>query len=107
MGMLALQDTFAGKAAMLIQKARSMGYKVSLGDAYRDSRCAYGSPKTKHRVRLAIDLNLFKDNIYLDSTEDHRALGEWWESIGGVWGGRFTPEDGNHYQSPDDITSWK
>ena len=31
-------------------------------------------------------------------TEDHEPLGEWWESIGGVWGGRFN--DGNHYESP-------
>lgn len=48
-----------------------------------------------HEVSLAVDLNLFKDGRYLASTEDHRTLGEYWESIGGTWGGRFN--DGNHY----------
>jgi hypothetical protein len=42
-----------------------------------------------------LDLNLFKDGKYLALTEDHKPLGEWWESQGGAWGGRFN--DGNHY----------
>ena len=42
-----------------------------------------------------IDLNLFRGGKMLTTTEDHRPLGEWWESHGGAWGGRFA--DGNHY----------
>lgn len=95
------QEEFAKRVPRLIDKAFEMGYTVTLGDAYRDPRCPYGHKKSKHHDRLAIDLNLFKDGRYLSTTEDHRELGEWWESIGGVWGGRF--EDGNHYQSGD----WK
>jgi hypothetical protein len=68
---------------------------VSIGDAYRDERCAYGSPNSLHRLRLAIDLNLFRDGVFLTSTNDHLPLGEFLESIGGTWGGRFG--DGNHY----------
>jgi hypothetical protein len=49
-------------------------------------------------LRLAIDINLFKDGVYLESTEHHRQLGEWWEAQGGTWGGRFKQPDGNHYQ---------
>ena len=41
------------------------------------------------------NLNLFVDGVWLQSTEAHRELGEWWESVGGSWGGRFG--DGNHY----------
>lgn len=48
-----------------------------------------------HLLCLAVDINLFKDGVYLDKTEDHTPLGEFWESIGGTWGGRF--KDGNHY----------
>ena len=48
-----------------------------------------------HYIRLAIDLNLFKDGRYLTTTEDHRLFGEFWEGLGGAWGGRFN--DGNHY----------
>ncbi len=47
--------------------------------------------------RLAIDLNLFRDGRYLETTEDHAPLGLFWESLGGTWGGRFRDPDGNHY----------
>ena len=87
----------------LIQYAFEQGYELTLGDGYRDPRVfgdmgvkkGYGRAKSNHKVRLAIDLNLFKDGRYLSSTESHRPLGEFWESMGGTWGGRFN--DGNHY----------
>lgn len=92
------QAQFARMAAQLILKAFELGYGVTLGDAFRDPRVPYGHTNSLHRYRLAIDLNLFdKDGNYLQGTEDHRKLGEWWESIGGTWGGRFPDGDGNHY----------
>ena len=54
-----------------------------------------GIRNSLHEMSLAVDFNLFKDGKYLSSTEDHKELGEYWESIGGTWGGRFN--DGNHY----------
>ena len=93
------QVQFAASVPLLIQKAFELGYQVTLGDAYRDPRFPYGSKSSKHHRRLAIDLNLFKDGVYLTETEDHTSLGEYWESIGGIWGGRF--EDGNHYEWSD------
>lgn len=89
--------------ANLIIKAEEMGYEVTLGDAYRDPRLhgvmgekkGYGSANSFHKQRLAIDINLFKAGQYLEGTEAHKPLGEWWESQGGSWGGRF--KDGNHY----------
>jgi hypothetical protein len=92
------QSQFAMKVPRLIDEAHALGYEVTLGDAYRDPRCPYGSRSSRHKSRLAIDLNLFKDGVYLTSTEDHRELGEYWESLGGIWGGRFN--DGNHYEWP-------
>lgn len=97
------QSRFARKVADLIIQAEAMGFEVTLGDAYRDPRVhgafgekkAYGSAKSFHKQRLAIDLNLFKDGKFLQGTDAHRPLGEWWESQGGTWGGRFN--DGNHY----------
>lgn len=97
------QSKFVLMVAQLINKAIELGYELTLGDAYRDPRLhgqlgekkGYGHPKSCHKLRLAIDLNLFKDGKYLEGTEAHRPLGEWWESIGGSWGGRFN--DGNHY----------
>lgn len=96
------QSQFAIEAAKLILVAQSMGFFVTLGDAYRDERCKYGAPNSKHRSRLAIDLNLFDSRgNYLTETADHEPLGLYWESIGGVWGGRFTKPDGNHYEWPE------
>lgn len=91
------QVKFSRMVAQLINKAFELGHEVTLGHAYRTpEECKrLGFPKSLHGKRLAIDINLFKDGEYLTSTEDHRALGEWWESIGGTWGGRF--DDGNHY----------
>ena len=97
------QSLFARKVASLILHAEYLGYEVTLGDAYRDPRlhgdfgkkAGYGSSNSFHKLRLAIDLNLFKNGKYLQGTEAHRTLGEWWEDQGGSWGGRFN--DGNHY----------
>ncbi|CAM5521601.1 M15 family metallopeptidase [Eoetvoesiella caeni] len=89
--------------AQLINFAYDSGYELTFGDAYRDPRVhgpvgqkkSYSAANSLHKERLAVDFNLFRDGVYLTSTEDHRPLGEFWESIGGTWGGRFN--DGNHY----------
>ena len=102
------QSKFARMVADLLIKAYDLGYEVTLGDAYRDPRVhgaigvrmGYGHPKSCHKLRLAIDLNLFKDGIFLQTTNDHKELGEWWESQGGTWGGRFN--DANHYSMEHD-----
>ena len=78
--------------ALLIGRAYQLGYEVTLGDAWAREGHRKGS---FHYKRLAIDLNLFKNGVYLRSTESHKPLGEFWESIGGSWGGRW--DDGNHY----------
>ena len=93
------QRKFTHMTALLILHAEQLGFRLTCGDAYRDSRCDYGHPNSLHRKRLAMDWNLFKlvrgRWRFQTSTEAHRPLGEYWESIGGSWGGRFN--DGNHY----------
>lgn len=99
------QRVFARLVARLIEQAYLMGYEVSLGDAYRDPRVhgalgvrkSYSHPNSAHKVRLAIDLNLFRNNEYLELSEDYKPLGEWWEQQHPLarWGGRF--DDGNHF----------
>lgn len=95
--LLLQQQQFAAMVMRLLSKAHGLGYMVTLGHAYRCENCYTGAAKSFHKQRLAIDLNLFQDGVYLPDTEAHQALGEWWESIGGTWGGRFNPPDGNHY----------
>lgn len=86
------QRLFTHKLALLTLYAYEMGYELTLGDAMATKGHRDGS---LHYIRLAQDLNLFKNGRYLRSTKAHKPLGEFWESIGGTWGGRFG--DGNHY----------
>lgn len=89
------QAQFAQAIAVLIRKADELGYQVTFGDAYRDPRCPYGHTKSLHQQRLAVDFNVFREGKLLEFGEQYPDLGEFWESIGGTWGGRF--EDGNHF----------
>jgi len=100
-----LQSAFAQLVARLIDQAYAMGYEITLGDAYRDPRLhgalgvklGYGHPRSAHKRRMAIDLNLFRAGKFLGDTEAHRPLGEWWKQQhpAARWGGDFN--DGNHY----------
>lgn len=105
------QRTFAKLLPRLIDKAHELGFAVTLGDGYRDPRAfgemgksgPYGNDYSAHKLRLAVDLNLYTWNEnterwdYCMTTEAHRPLGEWWERQDDLccWGGRFN--DGNHY----------
>lgn len=88
------QSKFVEMVALLIIYANSKGYEITFGDAFATTG---HSDNSFHYKRLAIDLNLFLNDKYLTSTDDHKILGEFWESIGGTWGGRFKNPDGNHY----------
>lgn len=95
------QSAFAKALALLILYAYQLGFEVTKeeGTATPCPKCGHYGHKegSFHGKKLAEDLNLFKDGKYLDKTEDHRPLGEFWESLGGTWGGRFPDPDGNHY----------
>lgn len=85
------QVQFAQLVPRLIDEAFRLGFTVTLGECMRRAE-----PRPRcHSLQLAIDLNLFRDGVYLRDTADHEPLGLFWESIGGSWGGRFG--DGNHY----------
>jgi uncharacterized protein (DUF736 family) len=86
------QSAFAKAVPLLISYAYALGYEITFGDAWAKTGHRRNSC---HYLRLAIDLNLFKNGKFLTKTKDHRILGMFWESIGGSWDGRFN--DGNHY----------
>jgi hypothetical protein len=103
------QELFASCLPALLSKAFELGFQVRIGDCFRDSRAhgemgeqgPYGNKNSNHKLKCAVDLNLFKDNVYLTSTEDHRALGEWWDELHEQtrWGGAY--DDANHYEVID------
>lgn len=100
------QEKFARLLPRLIDKAHELGFSVRVGEVERHRVAAdwlanrgLGTRSSLHLSRLAVDLHLFRDGKYLDSTEAHRELGEWWETQDPDcrWGGRFKRADGNHY----------
>jgi hypothetical protein len=107
MSLGAEQRVFTQQIAKLILWAYKHGYEISFGDAYRDPRvhgdfgekASYSARDSFHKKRLAIDLNLFVNGEYLQSSESHRQLGEYWKSLDpkNTWGGDFSRPDGNHY----------
>lgn len=104
--LLKAQWRFTKAVALLLQYASYRGYEVTLSEAYRPKETAElyaeqgrGISDSAHCLRLAIDLNLFRDGLYLTQTEDYAELGDFWKILGGVWGGNFkTRNDGNHFQ---------
>lgn len=99
------QREFTLAVAELIQFIYASGYEATLGDAYRDPRShspmgiygVYGRPSSAHKQRLAVDLNLFRDSVWLTDTQSHAIFGDYWKSLhpDHRWGGDW--DDGNHY----------
>lgn len=106
MSLSASQQTFAVMVAKLIMHVQSLpGYAVTFGEAHRTPEQAAlyaaqgkGSKTSLHCHRLAVDLNLFIDGEYQTSTMAYKALGDFWKSLGGTWGGDFPRADGNHFE---------
>ena len=104
------QSLFAQDFAKLIQYAKKQGYAVTLNEVYRPSiyqklLIKLGrswTRKSQHALKLAGDLNLFKDGKYLANSSDYRVLGRFWESLSSynMWGGRF--HDGDHFERRHD-----
>ena len=96
------QKQFPPMVAKLILFAYEQGYQLTFGDAYRDPRVfgncgekeGYGEPYSNHKLRLAVDFNLFKNGHWLTQDSDFDFLHDYWESIGGA---ARIPGDGNHF----------
>ncbi|WP_447880006.1 M15 family metallopeptidase [Serratia fonticola] len=99
------QQVFTVMIAQLIYWADERGYRLTFGEAYRTPEQAARNAKTGagianslHTQRLAVDINLFINGEYQTKTDAYLPLGEYWESLGGAWGGRFNSRpDGNHF----------
>ena len=101
MGLRKKQAVFAGMVGKLLCKAEDLGTPVFVNEWYRsqevqDVMYARGASKvrySKHTSGLAVDI-LFLEDVEDDykvnfPPEKYKELGEYWESIGGRWGGRF------------------
>lgn len=105
------QSKFALLMARLILYSFQQGFEVTLGEAWRSpetcemyAKDGRGIKKSNHELRLAMDLALFKDGVYLTDSAQYLPLGEFWETLSDpingikcVWGGNFSKPDGNHF----------
>jgi len=99
------QQLFTIMVANLVLWAESRGFRLTYGEAYRtpeqaalNAKKGSGISNSLHTQRLAVDFNLFINGKYQDKSEAYLPLGEYWESLGGSWGGRFKSiPDGNHF----------
>lgn len=111
--LLQRQFAFAQDVALLIQKANTLGYHVTLGETWRPPEMVAiyaardtGSGTSVHPLKLAIDLNLFIGTTYITDSAGHIPLGYWWKTLSPLhrWGGDFPKHDYNHYSiTPDGI----
>jgi len=100
------QRRFLPLVAKLIDFAYAQGYELTAGELYRtpeqaalNAQTGAGIAHSLHTQRLAVDLQLFKDQVYLTDSAAYKALGEFWEALDpdACWGGRFSKPDGNHF----------
>ena len=99
------QELFSQLMAKHMVWLIKQGYAIRCGDFWAREGHRDGS---NHYLKLAADLNLFMDGIYLTETVDHLDSGLKWESRHELcrWGGNWDKDthpgepgedDGNHY----------
>lgn len=107
MGLNAKQWEFSQSMALLVQKAKELGYDVVMGETLRSKAQAAanassgsGIANSLHCDSLAVDLDLFKNSVYITDSTGHADLGAWWKTLGPDyrWGGDFIHlKDYDHY----------
>lgn len=101
----AKQELFAELMAEHMMWLLQEGYAIRCGDFFASTG---HREESNHYLKLAADLNLFKDGEYLTRTMDHAKSGLRWEERHELcrWGGNWDKDDhpgepgeddGNHY----------
>lgn len=115
MNLIDKQKTFSRLLGKLLCEIYARGYEATMAECWRPPEMAklyaqrgLGINQSLHEIRLAVDLNLFKNNKYLTRSTDYEELGIYWESLSEAefeccWGGRFKNIcDGNHFSITHD-----
>jgi hypothetical protein len=103
------QEMFVELSVALMEFTLDQGYQLRYGETYRpqemqDLYYKRGSTKTKnsqHTKKLAVDLLLFKDGVYLTDAAAYAFMAEYWESLSPYCyaGIRITTlVDANHFE---------
>ena len=97
--------------AKLILFAEEHGINIFVYEYYRDadrqrdlykmgkSKCDGFVRKSPHQKGLAVDIAILKDGDADWESPHYETLGEYWQSIGGIWGGGWKSlVDKCHYE---------
>ena len=100
------QRRFVELVGRLIQWSYANRFELSFAEAYRtpeqaalNATTGAGISNSLHTKRLAIDLNLFIDDVYMTGSDSYKPLGDYWKTLDPecAWGGDFKSKDGNHF----------
>ena len=101
------QARFLVMVSKLVSFAEITGIKVFVNEWYRTpgrqaELVKAGKSQTynsKHLQGLAVDLIILDGVTVVWDFERYRPLGEYWDRIGGIWGGSWkTLKDGVHFE---------
>jgi len=101
LNLLNLQETFTILIAKLIIWAYGQGYKLTLGEGYNGEDVGH-MPGSLHYCRLAQDLCLFENGVYITDPEAYKPLADYWRSLSDVGyeccaGYYFASKDADHF----------
>ena len=99
-------------AGRLLVYLHTQGYEATWGQTLRtqaeadaNAAAGVGISKSLHLIGLAMDINLWRNGVYLTDSVDYQVLGTYWKSLHPLcrWGGDFKDAqgrpkpDGNHF----------
>ena len=105
-GLGELQRRHVEYVGKLIAFVYAQGYELSWGEAFRTSEQAQwdaehgtGILRSVHCDRLAVDLQLFSEGVYLTDPMDYQFMGTFWKQLDPLcrWGGDFQTVDADHF----------
>ena len=104
------QQAFSKDVIRLLIHINESGYQFTFGETWRSheqaelyAKCGKGIVNSLHCQRMAIDINLFKDSVWLQAVSDHKPFADYWKSLSPMnrYGGDFKRVDSDHYERND------
>jgi len=101
------QHIFAMNLAKLLQHVESLGLTCSIGEVFRTREQAEiyvkegkGILESQHCKKLAVDIQLFSNGVFLQNKDDYKLLGEYWKGLhpDNRHGGDFKRVDSVHFE---------
>lgn len=80
--------------ALLILHTEELGYEAAVDYLKRCQECEVGHERSLHKLGLAVDLNLYKDEHYVTDDTGHKEAHDYWDTLGGA---ERIDNDMNHY----------